>query len=262
MREKGGLLTVRTVGVHLGPDNAPICPELKPGPYVRVTVTDTGHGMEEATLARIFDPYFTTKDKQVGTGLGLAVVHGLVRKHGGAITVESAPGQGATFAVYFPVIQTEPLPETQQPEQMVPGHERILLVDDERSLVEMGRQMLEHLGYQVETCTGSVEALAQFRERPDRFDLVVTDMTMPNLTGDRLAIELLRIRPDIPIVVCTGYSERILEEKARAIGIKALVNKPVTMAQMARAIRKALTAGKAGEERGSQSEEAVPPGGS
>ncbi len=240
MSEKGGVLEVKLASVNLGADGAAVHPDLKPGPYVSVTVKDTGCGMDDATMAKIFDPYFTTKAKGVGTGLGLAVVHGLVKNHGGAITVESEAGKGSVFNLYFPAIQKEVVEETRIQEGMPIGHEHILLVDDEPVLLDMSREMLEYLGYSVETRTSSVEALALFSANPDRFDLVITDMTMPFMTGDKLAMELMRIRADIPIVVCTGYSERIMYEQAKAMGIRGFVMKPILMAKMAEAIRDAL----------------------
>lgn len=240
MREKGGVLEVKLTMVNLGPEYAAVYPDLKPGPHVKLAVKDTGHGMGEATKAKIFDPYFTTKEKGVGTGLGLAVAHSIVQKHSGAITVESAPGKGSEFTLYFPAIQQEQVWEAQIQEEIPTGREHILLIDDEQVLVDMGRQMLEYLGYRVETRMSSMDALALFRDHPQRYDLVITDMTMPNMTGDKLALELMRIRPDIPIMLCTGYGESILEERAKAMGIRAFIMKPILMAQMARAIRKAL----------------------
>ena len=240
MSEKGGVLEVKLMSVNLGSGEDTVHPDLKPGPYVKVTVKDTGCGMDEATKVKIFDPYFTTKAKGVGTGLGLAVVHGLVQNHGGAITVESEAGKGSVFNLYFPAIQKEAVEETLIQETMPIGREHILLVDDEPVLLDMSREMLEYLGYSVETRTSSVEALALFSAQPNRFDLVITDMTMPFMTGDKLAKELLRIRADIPIVVCTGYSERIQDEQAKATGIRAFVMKPILMAKMAKAIRDAL----------------------
>ncbi|MEM5786075.1 MAG: ATP-binding protein [Syntrophobacteraceae bacterium] len=240
MRERGGVLEVRSVSVDFGQGAAAVHPDLKAGPYVNVSVRDTGCGMDEATMARIFDPYFTTKDKGVGTGLGLAVVHGLMQQHGGAISVESEPGKGSVFNLYFPVIHKEVVAEKRVQGEMPTGHESILLVDDEHILLDMGREMLELLGYRVESRTSSIEALALFSAHPSRFDLVITDMTMPNMTGDRLALELMKIRADIPIVVCTGYSERITDDQAKAMGIRAFVMKPVLMAKLARAVREVL----------------------
>ena len=240
MKEKGGVLDVKLASVNLGSEHAPVLPDLKPGPYVKVTVQDTGHGMSEATMARIFDPYFTTKEKGVGTGLGLAVVHGIVQKHGGAVRVQSELGKGSVFDLYFPTIRKEAFPETRIQAELPTGREHILLIDDEQVLVDMGKEMLEYLGYSVETRTSSVDALDLFSAAPSRFDLVITDMTMPNMTGDKLAMELLRIRADIPVIICTGYSERLLDERIKTAGICAFVMKPVLMAKLASAIREAL----------------------
>lgn len=238
MTGEGGVLEIKLAPVNLRHGDAVPHPDLKPGPYTRVSVKDTGCGMDKATMAKIFDPYFTTKEKGVGTGLGLAVAHGIVQNHGGAITVESGPGKGSVFSLYFPAIQKEVAARKMIRGDIPTGHEHILLVDDEQVLLDMGRQMLEHLGYSVVARTSSVDALALFTAHPDRFDLVITDMTMPDMTGDRLARELMRIRKDIPVVVCTGYSERILDEQA--MGIRAIVMKPVLMAKLARAIRGVL----------------------
>ncbi|MCE5264518.1 MAG: response regulator [Deltaproteobacteria bacterium] len=240
MREKGGVLEVQLASVNLKPEFAALIPDLKPGPHVKVTVKDTGHGMDEKTMAKIFDPYFTTKKKGMGTGLGLAVVHGIVQKHGGAVRVQSVVGAGSTFDLYCPAIPEEASPETRVVEEMPTGNERILLIDDEQFLVDMGKEMLEYLGYRVEVRTSSVDALELFSADPFRFDLVMTDMTMPNMTGDKLAVEAIRIRPDIPVVICTGYSERLPEERVRNAGIRAIVMKPILMAKMARAVRDAL----------------------
>jgi signal transduction histidine kinase/DNA-binding response OmpR family regulator len=240
MREKGGVLDVRLASVHVGPEYAAALPDLKPGPYVKATVKDTGHGMDTATTVRIFDPYFTTKEKGVGTGLGLAVVHGIVQKYGGRVTVQSEPGKGTVFDLYFPAIQTDKIPDRPAQEDLPRGHESILLVDDDQLHLEVVQKTLEYLGYHVEAKTSSMDALALFRTAPHRYDLVVTDMTMPAMTGDKLAMELMRIRSDIPIVLCTGYSEKALEDNAKAMGIRAFVMKPVLIAQMARAVRDAL----------------------
>jgi signal transduction histidine kinase/ActR/RegA family two-component response regulator len=240
MRDQGGVLEVQLSGVNLGPEGAAVHPDLTPGPYVKLAVKDNGCGMDEATKVKIFDPYFTTKEKGVGTGLGLAVAHSIVKKHGGAITVDSVPGQGSEFTLYFPAIQQEEAWEAPVAASLPTGREHILLVDDEQALADMGREMLEYLGYQVDTRMSSIDALALFRDQPQRYDLVITDLTMPNMTGDQLAQELMRIRPDLPIMLCTGYGESILEEKARAMGIKAFIMKPILISQMARAIRQAL----------------------
>ncbi|MDP3029139.1 MAG: GAF domain-containing protein, partial [Deltaproteobacteria bacterium] len=227
MGEKGGVLEVSLMNVDLDADAVAQHPGLKPGLYVRLTVNDTGHGMDRAVMEQIFHPFFTTKGPGEGTGMGLAVVHGIVKSHGGAITVDSEPGRGATFHVYFPRIERGRAPEAEAAASVPTGSERILFVDDEKALVDMIKQMIESLGYKVAGRTSSIEALEAFRAQPDKFDLVITDQTMPNMTGKMLAKELLRIRPDIPIILCTGYSELITEEKAKAMGIRELVMKPV-----------------------------------
>ncbi len=238
--ERGGVLEVSVQNATIEPAQKRDFIELESGPYVRVSVKDTGHGMAPDVIERIFDPYFTTKEKGVGTGLGLAVVHGIVRKSGGAIKVESRPGQGSKFHVYLPRVDiTEHLP-ADLPQPVIGGAERILFVDDEKMLVDIGQKILERLGYQVEARTSPIEALELLRTKPDHFDLVITDQTMPGMTGDVLAMELMRIRPDIPVVVCTGYSQVIDPERARQRGIKALVMKPILIHDIAAAVRKAL----------------------
>ncbi|MCK5231477.1 MAG: response regulator, partial [Desulfobulbaceae bacterium] len=203
-------------------------------------VSDTGHGMDRSTIQRIFDPYFTTKDKGEGTGLGLSVVHGIVKDHGGTVTVYSEPGRGAAFHVYLPVIERESELDVAAEKILPTGTERILFIDDEPSLVNLGTQMLEGLGYKVVTRTSSLEALELFKEQYDKFDLVFTDMTMPNMTGEELAKEVLKVRPDIPVILCTGFSSRITEEKAKAFGIRAFVMKPLLKLDMAKTIRRVL----------------------
>jgi CheY-like chemotaxis protein len=197
--------------------------------------------MSPEVLERVFDPYFTTKEKGKGTGLGLAVVHGIVKSHRGGIAIDTTPGKGSTFHIYFPRIEQEiEASETETDQSLPRGHESILLVDDEEDLVEVGAKMLSHLGYEVATRLDGVEALEAFRSQPERFDLVITDMTMPNLTGDRLAKELMRIRPDIPIILYTGFNESITEEKAAEIGIREFSMKPFVMRDLAMTTRRAL----------------------
>ncbi|MCJ7603289.1 MAG: response regulator, partial [Desulfobulbaceae bacterium] len=211
-----------------------------PGPYVDLMVSDTGHGMDRAVMERIFHPFFTTKGQGEGTGLGLSVVHGIVKSHEGAITVDSEPGKGTTFHIYLPRIEKGGEPEAPDAVPIPTGSERILYVDDEKTLVEMVKQMLEGLGYKVTGRTSSIEALEAFRDRPEKFHMVITDQTMPNMTGKTLAREILKIRPDIPIILCTGYSGLISEEKIKAIGIRELVMKPVVYDDLARIIRQVL----------------------
>jgi CheY-like chemotaxis protein len=204
-------------------------------------VTDTGTGIDESVIDRIFDPYFSTKEKGKGTGLGLAVVHGIVKGYKGDIRVYSEPGKETTFQVYLPVIKTQvDKKETQVISPAKMGTERILLVDDEVQIVRMAQQILERLGYHVTARTSSVETLEAFRAAPDKFDLVITDMTMPNMTGIQLSQKLLEIRPDIPIIICTGFSTKIDDKKAKAFGIRGFVMKPVVMSEIAKKIREVL----------------------
>ncbi|MCB2171094.1 MAG: response regulator, partial [Deltaproteobacteria bacterium] len=183
-----------------------------------------------------------TKEKGEGTGLGLSVVHGIVKSYGGVIDVQSEPGKGSAFYVYFPVIEPAngvSIPEVAT-EDLSTGHERILFVDDEESLVKLGKTMLSQLGYTVTSRTESHDALTLFREDPEAFDLVITDMTMPKMTGERLAGELMAVRPDIPVVLCTGFSEKISEPRAKAMGIGAFLMKPYTKKDLAQVVRSAL----------------------
>jgi PAS domain S-box-containing protein len=238
--ERGGVLEVDVQNVEIEPAQKNDFIGLDIGACVRVSVKDSGAGMTPDVLERIFDPYFTTKEKGVGTGLGLAVVHGIVTKSGGAVKVESTPGVGTTFHVYLPRVDRAPPLNADPPESVVGGFERILFVDDEKMLVDIGGKIMERLGYRVVSRTSPLEALELFRAKPDHFDLVVTDQTMPGMTGDALAKELMRIRPDIPIVVCTGYSQGLDPERAKQRGIKAFVMKPILIHDIAAAIRKAL----------------------
>ena len=240
MHEEGGVLTVELVDAPPEGAYRTAMPELGPGGHIRLSVSDTGHGMPPAIIDRIFDPYFTTKAKGTGTGLGLAVVHGIVTRHHGAIAVRSAPGEGATFDIYLPKVERDVGEAIGGPMQVPRGTERILFVDDEPSLVMLAERMLERLGYTVTSCTNSLEALELFRSAPDTFDLVVTDMTMPGLTGDRLAREVLAIRPGMPVVLCTGYSELITEEQALDIGIRRFVMKPLAMREFCVSVREAI----------------------
>ena len=242
MSEHGGVLEVSLGNVDIDGGAFAAAAGIGAGSYVRLRVSDTGQGMTPEVLKRIFDPYFTTKEVGKGTGLGLAVVHGIVKSYGGGIAVSSEVGKGTTFDIYFPRIEAEKLPSAADKVEPLPlgGSERVLFVDDEKAILDIGQEILERLGYQVEVRTSSIEALELFRAKPDQYDLVITDMTMPNMTGDRLAQELLQIRPGIPIILCTGFSERITEEKARAIGIEEFVMKPVVMKDLAVVIRRAL----------------------
>ena len=240
MEDEGGKLEVTLKGVELEIDDLKD-QSMTPGAYVCLTVADTGPGMDQSVISRIFEPYFTTKEERKGTGLGLAVVHGIVKSYKGDVRVYSEPGEGTAFHVYLPAIQSES--EKEEIDAVAPvqeGTERILLVDDEESIVSMETQMLERLGYHVTARTSSIEALEAFRAAPDKFDLVITDMTMPNMTGVQLSQKLMEIRSNIPIIICTGFSEQISEDKVKAIGIRRYVMKPVVMREIAKKIREVL----------------------
>jgi PAS domain S-box-containing protein len=240
MRDTGGILTVDLHNVDLHIRETTQYPELNPGPYVKLSISDTGHGMDSATMERIFDPYFTTKEQDKGTGMGLAVVHGIIKGHGGGIHVQSEPGEGTRFDILFPIMGKQTESETEELKALPTGKEHILLIDDEETLIDLGKNMLKKLGYKVETRTSPVEALEVFRAAPQEFDLVISDMTMPGMTGDILASELMEIRSDIPLIICTGYSERIDEQRAMNIGIKGLMMKPFTIRRLSRMIRDVL----------------------
>jgi len=240
MRESGGELKVTLTEAHVGPEEAGGHGEIAPGDFLRISVTDTGSGIAADIIDKIFDPYFTTKEQGQGTGLGLAVIHGIIQGCGGHIAVESEPGKGSAFHVLLPVVDADVSLKQEVSADLPRGTERILLVDDEKAAVIAIQPMLERLGYRVLAKTDSLEALKLFREAPGGFDLVITDHTMPRMTGKDLARELMAIRPDIPIILCTGFSEQIDEDIAREMGIRAFVPKPIVMREMAYAIRRVL----------------------
>jgi len=240
MLVKGGTLDINLAPIELDYDMVRAYPNLEPGSYVKLSIADTGQGMDTDTVNRIFDPYFTTKEKGKGTGLGLAVVHGIVKGHGGFIGVRSVPGKGTTFELFFPKIVETFKPKDSHPDVIPTGSERILFVDDEIVLTELNKETIRRLGYQVECMTSPVEAFEAFRAEPDRFDLVITDMVMPKMTGDQLADKIMQIRQDIPIILCTGYNDLITEEKAYKMGIQDFLMKPLAMKDLAHSIRKAI----------------------
>jgi len=241
MRETGGVLAVGLSEVEVSADDYLAGLHLAPGRYVMLDVSDTGPGIRPEIKNRIFEPYFTTKDKGEGTGMGLAVVHGIVKSHHGHISVYSEAGKGTTFHVYLPCVAMETNAAAVEAEGAAPrGHERILMVDDEEEITRVSQQILEELGYTVTAMTGSIDAWETFQRDSQQFDLVITDMTMPNMTGVELAIKILHIRPDMPIVLCTGFSEQISEEKAKSLGIKAYITKPVLTKDFAMMVRRTL----------------------
>ncbi|MDA0737502.1 MAG: response regulator [Nitrospirae bacterium] len=240
MRETGGTLTVTLEDLEVSRALTKQHPDLQVGPYLRLTIQDTGHGIPQTLVPKIFDPYFTTKNIGEGTGLGLSVIHGIVTSHGGAISVSSRIGEGTTVEVYFPQVLEYLEPPTQTILPLVGGTATILFVDDEEPLARLGAEWLTQLGYTTVISTSSIEALALFRQDPLRFDLIVTDQTMPNMSGELLARELLTLRPDLPIILCTGFSHTMSPEKARSLGIRDFLMKPLTYHDLGHAIRKIL----------------------
>ena len=237
MRDNGGVLEVRLRDIVLAAEDIRPLENLKPGRYIELTVKDTGHGVDPGIIGSIFDPFFTTKELGEGTGLGLSVVHGIVKSYAGAINVESTVGKGTAFTVLIPAIETATernVEATAAP--LSRGQERVLVVDDEPALAEMVRTMLARLGYEAVSCTNGTEALKTFKEKS--FDLVVTDMTMPHLTGEDLAGEIYKLRPEVPVILMTGFSEKIDAEKAKRLGIKGFLMKPVVMNNLAALIRR------------------------
>ena len=245
MREKGGILEVSLAEVEMDAAALAGLPDISPGDYLRMTVSDTGEGMSPDVLDLIFDPYFSTKERGEGTGLGLSVIHGIMKSHGGAITVRSKPRKGTTFHVYLPLLKHRAEPEEQIGvyEPLPGGNERILFVEDEEDMVFLVGQLLESLGYEVITRANGMDVLALFREQPDRFDLVITDMTLPGMTGERLAEQIKKIRHDTPIILCTGFGEDITEERARKMGIGEIILKPLVNIDLTKTIRKVLDNG-------------------
>ena len=240
---EGGVLEVDLESTEFLPDTPLPSPDLKPGPYAKLVLSDTGKGISPANVGQIFNPFFTTKPVGEGTGLGLSVVYGIVKGYEGAITVRSDMGRGTTFTVYLPRIEAA-MTQDNQPVSTIPrGREQLLFVDDEETICSLGKRMLEPLGYHVTCCGGSVEALDLFLKEPNRFDLVITDMTMPKMTGTKLARKMMDLRPDIPIILCTGYNNLITAEQAKIQGLRAFLLKPVRQHELAEVIRDVLDCG-------------------
>lgn len=241
MEDNGGIMQIGLTTVDLDEKQASEHLDLKPGKYQKLTISDTGVGMDETTLSRAFEPFYTTKDVGQGTGMGLSVVHGIVKSHDGAITVESELGNGSIFMVHLPIYEGEETtidgPKNDKP---LGGDERILLVDDEEALAATGKAKLQRLGYQVTAATSSVKALEYFKKYPDTFDLIITDYTMPEMTGTTLSKEILAIRPDIPIIIATGFSRQLTPEKAYSVGIKRMEMKPLVGDRFAHVVREVL----------------------
>ena len=241
MRRSGGTLDISVQPAQLSNMTIDRTMHLQPGSYLKIAIRDTGAGIPENILDRIFEPYYTTKEQGEGTGLGLAVAHGIITGLQGDITVFSKPGKGTTFTFYLPTVTAfeETITES-TPEPLTAGSERILIVDDDEAIIHMEQQMLSNLGYTVTPFTDSEECLIFFQEHPEEFDVIITDMTMPGMTGDIFAKEVLKIRPDMPIILCTGFSDRIDEKKAKAIGIGEFIMKPLLMKDLVGAVQKVL----------------------
>jgi PAS domain S-box-containing protein len=240
MSEKNGVMQVTLDKENIGSDFPLRHPEMEQGQYLRLSISDTGTGMPAEIVDKIFDPFFTTKPDGKGTGLGLSVVHGIVHSHGGTIGVYSEQGKGSTFNIYLPVAGLGQKKIRQTDNAAPTGTESILFVDDEITLVNLAQRVLQSLGYRVETRSSSPEALALFKAKKDQFDLVITDLTMPNMAGDELARQIKTVRSDIPIIMCTGFSERFGAEDAEKLGIAAFIMKPIIKTDLARAIRNVL----------------------
>ncbi len=242
MRGKGGgILHISLTDTHLNAGDSNRYKDLSPGPYLQLSVSDTGSGIPSEIQEKIFEPFFTTKSPGHGTGMGLAMTHGIVRDHGGVITFYSEKGKGTTFQLFFPEIERKSRSKDKPlPAPLPRGNERILFVDDEAALAELGKEKLEYFGYHVTTRTDSLKTLEIFQADPERFDLVITDQTMPKMTGMQLSEEILKIRPDIPILLCSGFSDVISPETLKASGIRAFMMKPLLDSEMAKTIRRLL----------------------
>jgi two-component system, cell cycle sensor histidine kinase and response regulator CckA len=240
MREKGDTLEIGLEEEYLEQGATVDHQDLSPGPYVKLTVRDNGPGIAPEIIDKIFDPFFTTKGVGEGTGMGLAVVYGIVKSHGGALTVSSRPGEGAAFTVLLPK-NLSPKPEDQEVQtSALKGQGHILFIDDEEMLVEVSKRMLESLGYEVTTANSSLEALEIFQAQPDKFALVITDQTMPRMDSLQLSREFRHIRPDIPMILSTGFSELVFKETVRAAGINALLMKPINLRDLGKMVSKML----------------------
>ena len=240
MEKEGGTLEVSMGEEQLEKGITDQHTDIQPGAYMKLSVSDTGCGMTPDVMERIFDPFFTTKEKGKGTGIGLSAVHGIVKSHGGVITASSKPGKGSVFTAFLTLIEKEVVEADAVDNTILTGNESVLFVDDEHALVNMGKLMLEHLGYKVDACNDSLEALEKFKAQPDKFDLAICDMTMPKMTGKDLAEKLREIRSDLPIILCTGYNANISELTAKEMGINAFVLKPIAMGKIGKIIRRVL----------------------
>lgn len=243
MQDGGGVLRLELMDVEIDSKSASEYPGLRSGPYIRLTVSDTGHGIPHDVQTRIFDPFFTTKGNSEGTGLGLSVVHGIVKSWGGDVKVVSEPNSGSSFIILIPATKAvkHKFPSNMKDQETLSkGSEHVLFVDDEPSLVELGKRMLSSLGYTLTVAYSGTEALDLFKAHPDRFDLVITDLTMPKMTGLELARELIAVRSDIPIILCTGYSIKRVVNNPEETDIQADLMKPIILNELAETIRTVL----------------------
>jgi two-component system cell cycle sensor histidine kinase/response regulator CckA len=240
MKDTGGVLEVLLDEVYMDRESISDHNDIPPGPYLRLTVSDTGHGIPEIVLKRIFEPYFTTKKTGEGTGMGLAVIHGIVKSHGGDVTVYSEPGKGATFQVYLPRVEGEVERKTRATDEIPGGNERLLVVDDEASLAQAEARILTRLGYEVTEESDPLHALEILKNNPGRFHLILSDITMPRMTGIQLAKEVKRIDPRLPIILSSGFSAPVVMEQIKALGVSAFVMKPIIRSELARTVRAVL----------------------
>jgi CheY-like chemotaxis protein len=239
MMDKGGVLTVRLDKQKVVTKRFNDSAKMQKGTYIRLIITDTGHGMDKHTVERIFEPFFTKKE--VGSGLGLSVVHGIVSNYNGTIVVESEPGEGSSFIIYLPQHSETYVEEKEIPQELKRGKGSILFVDDEKEITFMGKRMLESLGYTVDIKTDSEEALEVFRKDPDKYDLLVTDQAMPKLMGTELIGELKQIRPELKVIIITGYQESIPANAMKQYGIADIISKPLILSEFSELIKKVLS---------------------
>jgi CheY-like chemotaxis protein len=243
MMRNGGVLSIRLDKINVGSEQIDSGLKIQKGTYVRLTVSDTGHGMDKRTVKRIFEPFFTKKEVGSGSGLGLSVVHGIVTNYSGSIEVESEPGKGSVFRIYLPQYSEEYVPTNGHPQKMKKGSGSILFVDDEKEITYMGKRMLESLGYTVEIKSDSEEAFLEFKKSPDKYDLIVTDQAMPKMMGTELITKIKEIRPDLKSIIITGYQDSLPAHTKENLNISEIISKPLILSDFSELIRKVLKEG-------------------